>query len=189
MPRMPASFAAVTIGCCPASPRMAEEGGLRIIGLEDVAPEIFVPEGALGRYEPSPRDRTDIARALKLIAALGPFDVGQAAVVADNHVLAVEAAEGTDNMLARIAELRAAGPGHHAARRRRSGQGAKTRPGSPLRSAFDRAADHRGCRRAPGLPASLSPPAATIVAEAAEVIAAADREKIFVAGVAEDAAR
>jgi UDP-2,3-diacylglucosamine hydrolase len=29
----------------------------------------------------------------------------------------------------------------------------------------------------------------TIIAEAAEVIAAADREKIFVAGVAEDAAR
>ena len=82
---------------------------------------------------------------LTLIAALGPFDVGQAAVVANNHVLAVEAAEGTDNMLARIAELRRAGPGDHAARRRRSGQGAKARPGPPLRSAGDRAADHREC--------------------------------------------
>ena len=72
-------------------------GGLRIIGVKDVAPDIIVPEGVLGRYQPSPRDRADIARALDLIAALGPFDVGQAAVVADNHVLAVEAAEGTDN--------------------------------------------------------------------------------------------
>ena len=45
----------------------------------------------------------------RVIAALGPFDVGQAAVVANNNVLAVEAAEGTDNMLARIAELRRLG--------------------------------------------------------------------------------
>jgi DUF1009 family protein len=40
---------------------------------------------------------------------MGPFDIGQAAVVAANHVLAVEAAEGTDAMLTRIAELRAKG--------------------------------------------------------------------------------
>jgi DUF1009 family protein len=83
-----------------------EGGGLRIIGLDEVAPEIFVCEGALGRYQATARDRADIARALEVIAALGPFDVGQAAVVADNNVLAVEAAEGTDNMLLRVGELR-----------------------------------------------------------------------------------
>jgi hypothetical protein len=44
-----------------------------------------------------------------LLHAIGPFDVGQAVVVADNHVLAVEGVEGTDNMLARIAELRERG--------------------------------------------------------------------------------
>ena len=52
------------------------------------------------------RATTTILFALKVIAALGPFDVGQAVIVADNHVLAVEAAEGTDNMLMRVAELR-----------------------------------------------------------------------------------
>src|SRR6204780_2889373 len=70
--------------------KIAESGGLRVVGVKDVAPEIFVPEGALGRYQPSARDMADIARALKVIAALGPFDVGQAAIVADNNVLAVE---------------------------------------------------------------------------------------------------
>ena len=64
--------------------RLAEEGGLRVIGIEEVAPDIIVPDGVLGRYQPSPRDRADIALALTVIAALGPFDVGQAAVVADN---------------------------------------------------------------------------------------------------------
>ena len=53
--------------------------------------------------------RADIARGLALLRAIGPFDVGQAVVVADNQVLAVEAVDGTDNMLERIAELRARG--------------------------------------------------------------------------------
>ena len=48
------------------------------------------------------------ARGAGLIAALSPFDAGQAVVVANGRVLAVEAAEGTDSMLARIADLRAA---------------------------------------------------------------------------------
>src|SRR6204780_3646259 len=89
--------------------KIAENGGLKVVGVKDVAPEVFVPEGVLGRCQPTERDRTDIARALKVIAALGPFDVGQAAIVADNNVLAVEGAEGTDNLLARIAELRRLG--------------------------------------------------------------------------------
>src|SRR5437016_9203909 len=71
--------------------------------------DILIPAGPIGHLEPSPRDRADIARGLALLGAIGPFDIGQAAVVAANHVLAVEAAEGTDAMLARIAELRAKG--------------------------------------------------------------------------------
>ena len=30
-----------------------EEGGLRVIGLDDVAPEILAPQGVLGRYRPA----------------------------------------------------------------------------------------------------------------------------------------
>ena len=32
--------------------RLMEESGLRIVGLKDIAPEIVVPEGALGRCQP-----------------------------------------------------------------------------------------------------------------------------------------
>ena len=52
---------------------------------------------------------TDIALGFDCLRAIGPFDVGQAVVVAGKHVLAVEAAEGTDQMLARVAEMRANG--------------------------------------------------------------------------------
>ena len=89
--------------------RIFEEHGLRLVGAHEVAPEILVREGALGRRAPGDRDHADIARGLAVLAATGPYDVGQAVVVADNHVLALEAAEGTDNMLARIVDLRLQG--------------------------------------------------------------------------------
>jgi DUF1009 family protein len=83
-----------------------EDQGFRVLGAHEVAPEILVPEGTLGRHRPSARDLADIDRAMHLLAATGPFDIGQAVVVADHQVVAVEAMEGTDLMLARIAELR-----------------------------------------------------------------------------------
>jgi UDP-2,3-diacylglucosamine hydrolase len=89
--------------------RIFEEQGFRLTGAHEVAPEILVPEGAIGARQPSERDQKDITRALALLRATGPFDIGQAVVVADQYVLAIEAAEGTDDMLARIATLRAQG--------------------------------------------------------------------------------
>ena len=69
-----------------------------------------MPAGPIGSRAPSrARPRRHRARRSRCCARSGPYDVGQAAVVADNHVLAVEAAEGTDGMLARVAELRARG--------------------------------------------------------------------------------
>ncbi|MEA2930352.1 MAG: UDP-2,3-diacylglucosamine hydrolase [Hyphomicrobiales bacterium] len=89
--------------------RLFEEHEFRIVGAHEVAPEILVPSGKIGRLDPSPRDLSDITRGLDLLRAIGPFDVGQAAVVANNQVLMVEGIDGTDNMLARIAELRERG--------------------------------------------------------------------------------
>jgi DUF1009 family protein len=66
-------------------------------------------EGVLGDKAPSSEDAADIETAFRVVSALGRLDVGQAAVVVRGHVLAVEAAEGTDSMLARCAELRELG--------------------------------------------------------------------------------
>ncbi len=88
---------------------MIEQYGVALRGAHEVAPEILVPQGALGRLQPSESEREDIAFGLDYLKTAGRFDIGQAVVVADRHVLAVEAAEGTDGMLARVAELRANG--------------------------------------------------------------------------------
>jgi len=166
---------------------VAESVGLRVVGVKDVAPELFVPEGVLGRHRPSERDRFDIGRALKVIAALGPYDVGQAAVVADGNVLAVEAAEGTDHMLGRISELRRLGRVTSP-----SGVGVLVKAPKPgqdrrfdLPSIGPRTIEHVARAGLAGLAVTAG---STMVAEPGEVIAAADREKVFVVGVLEETA-
>lgn len=89
--------------------RIVEDQGFCLLGAHEVAPEILVPEGALGRIHASEQHLQDIAFGFDYLHASGAFDIGQAVVVAGKRVLAVEAAEGTDQMLARVAELRAAG--------------------------------------------------------------------------------
>jgi DUF1009 family protein len=51
----------------------------------------------------------DIDYAFALLAAMSAFDVGQAVVIAGHRVLAIEAAEGTNAMLDRVAAMREAG--------------------------------------------------------------------------------
>ncbi len=109
LPRIAAAFRGGDNHMLSAFTRILEEYGFHVLAPQAVAPEILAPPGLLGARQPTERERGDIARGLALIAAMADFDVGQAAVVANNHVLAVEAAEGTDRMVARIAELRSLG--------------------------------------------------------------------------------
>lgn len=89
--------------------RILEQDGFRMVGIKDVAPDLLMPEGCITRAWPADNARADIARGLAVLAALGPFDIGQAAVVIDGHVVAVEDIEGTDALLARVARLREEG--------------------------------------------------------------------------------
>jgi len=83
-----------------------EREGVRIVGAHEVAPNLAARAGLLGARPVSPDDRADVAFGARLLEALSVFDGGQASVVAAGRVLAIEAAEGTDGMLARVAELR-----------------------------------------------------------------------------------
>ena len=161
-----------------------EEHGFRLLGAHAVAPEILMPEGALGRERPTERDNADIAKGLAFLTAASPFDVGQAVVVADARVLAIEAAEGTDSLLERIAQLRQTG-------RIASGRGV-------LVKAAKRNQDRRldlpsigpqtveGAARA-GLAGIAVVAGSTVVAEPAQIGAIADRAGLFVLGLREQA--
>jgi DUF1009 family protein len=185
MPRIARTFRGGDDWLLSGVARYMEDNGLRVIGVRDAAPEIVVPEGVLGRSQPSQPDWEDIARAIAMIAALGPFDVGQAVIVAANNVLAVEAAEGTDDMLARVADLRRQGRVTTPA-----GVGVLVKapkPGQDRRLDLPAIGPRtiENLTRA-GLAGIAVTAGSTIIAEAEQVIAAADREKVFVVGVRED---
>jgi UDP-2,3-diacylglucosamine hydrolase len=86
--------------------RIFEQGGFRIVGIRDVAPDLLMPAGCLTRAAPDAQTEADIARGRDVLNALSPFDIGQAVVVIDGHVVGVEDIEGTDGLLARIVGLR-----------------------------------------------------------------------------------
>jgi DUF1009 family protein len=82
-----------------------EKEGFAVEGAHEVRGEMTLPRGPLGRHSPTEGHVADIDRALIVARAIGALDVGQGAVVCEGLVLAVEAQEGTDAMLRRVAEL------------------------------------------------------------------------------------
>jgi len=165
--------------------RLFEQHGFRLLGPKEIAPELLMPPGPLGARRPGDQDSADIVRGLALLDATSPFDVGQAVVVACNHVLAVEGPEGTDQMLARVAELR---------RNRRIHWPAGT---GVLIKAPKIGQDQRidlpvigpptvEAVSAAGLAGIAVVAGSTVVAEAQRIAAAADGAKIFVVGVGAD---
>lgn len=82
-----------------------ERAGIKVLGAEEAAADLHVRAGKLSAAAPDENALADMAKAYSILSALGPFDVGQAAIVADGFVLAIEAAEGTDAMLTRCQTL------------------------------------------------------------------------------------
>lgn len=98
-------------GLLAAVLRVLGEEGFRVLGAHEVLTEALAPAGLLTPNGPDATAQADIARGLAVLRALGRADVGQACVVQQGIVLAVEAIEGTDAMLARAGSLARPGPG------------------------------------------------------------------------------
>jgi DUF1009 family protein len=109
LPALSASFRGGDDRLLATVARLMETQGFRILAAHEIAPQLLTPTGALTRRSPSAEAFADARYGGAMIGALSPFDVGQAVVIADRRVLAIEAAEGTDAMLARVAGMRASG--------------------------------------------------------------------------------
>lgn len=81
------------------------EAGFRIVGADDVLNDLLVQAGPLGAMSPGADHWPDIRRAAEVAKISGSLEIGQGAVSCASLILAVEAQEGTDRMLARVAEL------------------------------------------------------------------------------------
>ncbi len=181
LPRIAAAFRGGDDHILSSGAKLIEEQGFHILGAHEVAPEILVPEGSMTSAQPTERDRADIALGLDYLRATGPFDVGQAVVVAGKHVVAVEAAEGTDEMLLRVAQMRANG-------RLRTPAGSGVLVKAPKRGQdlrFDmpsigpRTVENANLA---GLAGVAVVAGSTIAADPSQLIAAADSAKLFVIG-------
>jgi DUF1009 family protein len=89
--------------------KMIEQRGYRVVGAHEIAPDLVAEPGAVAGPRPTSEDRRDIDAAFRAARAIGVLDIGQAAVSIGEHVVALEAVEGTDGMLERVSLLRSKG--------------------------------------------------------------------------------
>ena len=153
-----------------------------MVGIRDVAPDLLMPEGCLTRAVPDESAAADIAIGREVLRALGPYDIGQATVVIDGHVVGVEDIEGTDGLLTRVARLRNEGR-----IRAKAGRGVLVKvPKSRQDLRFDlptigpRTVEGAAAARLAGIAALAGN---TIVAEPQAMIETADAAGVFVTGL------
>jgi DUF1009 family protein len=82
-----------------------EEQGFTIASPDSLITHLTVPEGHLTTTRPNAGAEEDIKFGMHFLAKLGEFDIGQAVIVQQKKIIAIEAAEGTDKMLERSAPL------------------------------------------------------------------------------------
>ena len=96
-------------GLLKALKRFLEKEGFALHGVHTIMPELLSPEGDLTKIKASKQHERDIARGCRLLDILGEQDVGQSVVVQQGHILGVEGAEGTDELIRRCAGLQRKG--------------------------------------------------------------------------------
>ncbi len=82
-----------------------EKEGFDVLSPQQLCASILAPAGHIGQHKMEKADRDDAEQAMKIAREIGALDIGQGAVVCRGLTLAVEAQEGTDAMLRRVATL------------------------------------------------------------------------------------
>jgi len=159
-----------------------EKRGFEILPVEEAVNSLIADAGPLGQHAPDEEAQSDIEIALRAADAIGALDIGQGAVASAGVVLALEAQEGTDAMLARVADLDHALKGDASHRR-----GVLVKTPKPIQ---DRRIDLptigvatlEGCAQA-GLKGVAVTAGGALIAGKARVREAADRLGLFVYGI------
>ncbi|GBQ71996.1 hypothetical protein AA103196_2937 [Ameyamaea chiangmaiensis NBRC 103196] len=156
--------------------RVLGEEGFTVRGAHEFLTDATGRRGAMGQVVPDALALDDLALGGRVVAQLGALDIGQGCVVQAGVVLAVEAMEGTDRMIARAGECRQPGPGGVLVKCLKPGQEARADMPT-IGPATIRAAARSGLRGV-GFQAG-----GTLLADPAACIAAADEEGLFLYGL------
>lgn len=79
---------------------------LEVVGAHEILKDLVVSEGVFTLVKPNEQEMSDIKLAKRVTHSLGELDIGQATIIENGIILGVEAAEGTDNLIKRCAELK-----------------------------------------------------------------------------------
>ena len=89
--------------------QLFEKEGMKVIGIQDVIPNLQVPEGVLGKINPTKLEKSDVDYGFEIAKKLGQVDVGQGVIVQQGLVLSLEGIEGTDALIKRTKQLKRKG--------------------------------------------------------------------------------
>ena len=78
-----------------------ENEGMKVVGIQEVVPELLAKEGILTKKKPDKEDEEDIRRGVEVATTIGKLDVGQSVIVQQGLVLGMEGIEGTDKLILR----------------------------------------------------------------------------------------
>jgi DUF1009 family protein len=82
-----------------------ESEGIKVLPYASYVARCLAPEGLISKRAPSDAEIKDIEYGEKILKAILPYSFGQSLIVADEAIVAVEAMEGTDEMIKRSGEL------------------------------------------------------------------------------------
>ena len=88
-----------------------ENEKIKVVGIQEVMPDLLAPSGVLTKKKPSKQDLIDIKRGVGASFELGKLDIGQSVIVQEGIVLGVEAIEGTDELIRRCVNYKRKGSG------------------------------------------------------------------------------
>ncbi len=109
LPRALAGLARGDNGLLKALVGGLEDYGIKVVGAQEIVPDLLAIEGAMTRAVPLKSDWRDLDAALEAARTIGALDIGQGAVAVGGRVIALEGIEGTDGLLARVAGMRGHG--------------------------------------------------------------------------------
>jgi DUF1009 family protein len=163
-------------GLLAAIIRVLSEDGFTVLGAHDIMADMLGPSGLLTATAPDAAAMADVERGVLVLKIVGPADVGQACVVQQGIVLAMEAVEGTDAMLSRIPGLMRPGPGGVLVKLAKTGQDRRADLPTLGKQTIQNASSA-------GLRGIAFEAGGTILTDRQEMIKAADAAGLFLIGV------
>jgi len=89
-------------GILSALIKALQDEGFKVVGTDDLLPDLIATEGIYGSVAPASAARLDIERGIPAAQDLGALDIGQAVVIRDGIVVGREDEQGTDYLLKSI---------------------------------------------------------------------------------------